>query len=100
MWQLIVCWKPYSGPCLAVGPYYCESDVEICHFIICDIFNFLLLNIFLNFQPKVVSDTDEAELARQLEELEAKNREVGGDDDQDSFDDASEDDEEKEEKED
>ena len=46
------------------------------------------------FQPKVVSDTDEAELARQLEELEAKNREVEGDDDQDSFDDGSEEEEE------
>lgn len=48
--------------------------------------------------PKVVTDTDEAELARQLEELEAKNREVEGDDDNDSFDDGSDGDEEEKEK--
>lgn len=47
-------------------------------------------------QPKVVSDTDEMELAKQLEQLEAQNREIGGDDDNDSFDDASADDDEAE----
>jgi len=35
--------------------------------------------------PKVVSDTDEMELARQLEKLEEANREVSGDDDADSY---------------
>lgn len=40
-----------------------------------------------NFQPKVVSDTDELELAKQLEKLEEANREVAGDDDADSYDD-------------
>ena len=39
------------------------------------------------FQPKVVSDTDELELAKQLERLEEANREVAGDDDADSYDD-------------
>lgn len=33
------------------------------------------------FQPKVVTDTDETELARQLERLERENAEVDGDDD-------------------
>lgn len=32
-------------------------------------------------QPKVVSDTDEIELAKQLEKLEEANREVSGDED-------------------
>lgn len=32
-------------------------------------------------QPKVVTDTDETELARQLERLEKENAEVDGDDD-------------------
>ncbi|XP_013399389.1 eukaryotic translation initiation factor 2 subunit 1 [Lingula anatina] len=36
--------------------------------------------------PKVVSDTDELELAKQLEKLEEMNREVDGDDDADDFD--------------
>jgi translation initiation factor 2 subunit 1 len=35
--------------------------------------------------PKVVSDTDEMELARQLEKLEEANREISGDDSQDSY---------------
>ena len=37
----------------------------------------------------MVSDVDEAELAKQLEQLEKANLEVGGDDDADSFDDDS-----------
>jgi len=37
-------------------------------------------------QPKVVSDTEEAELAKQLEKLEEANKEVAGDDDADSYD--------------
>lgn len=40
--------------------------------------------------PKVVSDTDEIELARQLEKLEEANREISGDDDQDSYSDNDE----------
>lgn len=40
-----------------------------------DLFN---LNVL---QPKVVTDTDETELARQLERLERENAEVDGDDD-------------------
>jgi len=39
--------------------------------------------------PKVVSDLDEAELAKQLADLEKANLEVGGDSDADSFGDAS-----------
>ena len=41
--------------------------------------------VFGVLQPKVVSDTDEIELARQLEKLEEANREVSGDDDADSY---------------
>lgn len=41
---------------------------------------FLFFGCFL-FQPKVVTDTDETELARQLERLERENAEVDGDDD-------------------
>lgn len=37
--------------------------------------------ITLSLQPKVVTDTDETELARQLERLERENAEVDGDDD-------------------
>ena len=40
-------------------------------------------------QPKVVSDTEEMELAKQLEKLEEANREIAGDDDQDSYSDGS-----------
>ena len=36
-------------------------------------------DLFL-LQPKVVSDSEEAELSKQLEELEKANREVAGDD--------------------
>lgn len=39
--------------------------------------------------PKVVSDLDEAELAKQLADLEKANEEIAGDSDADSFDDAS-----------
>jgi len=35
-------------------------------------------------QPKVVSDTEEMELARQLERLEEQNREISGDEASDS----------------
>ena len=35
----------------------------------------------IKLSPKVVSDTDELELAKQLEKLEEANREVSGDDD-------------------
>ncbi|KAL5016081.1 hypothetical protein ScPMuIL_005670 [Solemya velum] len=38
-------------------------------------------------QPRVVSDIDEAELARQLQQLEDENREVDGDDDADEYED-------------
>ncbi len=44
-------------------------------------------NVTSYFQPKVVSDTDDLELAKQLEKLEEQNREVAGDDDADSYDD-------------
>lgn len=40
------------------------------------------VNISLFFQPKVVTATDEAELARQMERAEAENAEVAGDDDE------------------
>jgi len=40
-----------------------------------------LLLFLIIFQPKVVTDTDETELARQLERLERENAEVDGDDD-------------------
>ena len=36
-----------------------------------------------SFQPKVVSDQDEVELAKQLQQLEDENREVSGDEDED-----------------
>ena len=48
-----------------------------------------LMYVCILFQPKVVSDTDEMELARQLEKLEEANREISGDDDQDSYSDGS-----------
>lgn len=38
--------------------------------------------MLLTFQPKVVTATDEAELARQMERAEAENAEVAGDDDE------------------
>ena len=52
-------------------------------------FESILENLFhlFDFQPKVVSDTDEADLARQLEALEEANREVAGDDSEDEYDD-------------
>lgn len=37
-------------------------------------------------QPKVVTATDEADLARQMEKAEAENTEVAGDDDEDEED--------------
>lgn len=37
--------------------------------------------LICSLQPKVVTDTDETELARQLERLERENAEVDGDDD-------------------
>ncbi len=37
--------------------------------------------VSISLQPKVVTDTDETELARQLERLERENAEVDGDDD-------------------
>jgi len=40
-----------------------------------------ILDIYL-FQPKVVTATDEADLARQMEKAEAENTEVAGDDDE------------------
>lgn len=40
----------------------------------------------IKMAPKVVSDTEEAELAKQLEKLEEANKEVAGDDDADSYD--------------
>lgn len=47
------------------------------NFVLCTYFE--ILSLFL--QPKVVTDTDETELARQLERLERENAEVDGDDD-------------------
>ena len=41
-------------------------------------------------QPKVVSDTDELELAKQLERLEEQNREVSGDEGSESENDEDE----------
>lgn len=45
--------------------------------------------------PKAVSDAEEAELAKQLEQLEKANLEVGGDSDQDSYSEGSGDENEK-----
>ena len=45
---------------------------------------------YLLFQPKIVSDTDDAELSKQLERLEEANREISGDDDDEESDLASE----------
>lgn len=47
----------------------------------------------IQMQPKVVSDTDEQELARQLERLEEQNRDVSGDEDSDDYGSVSEDEE-------
>jgi hypothetical protein len=42
----------------------------------------LIIHILLqNFQPKVVTDLDEQDLAKELEKLEKENAEVDGDDD-------------------
>lgn len=41
---------------------------------------------FRFFQPKVVTASDEAELARQMERAEAENAEVAADDDEDEED--------------
>lgn len=43
------------------------------------------INLLMLLQPKVVTDTDETELARQLERLERENAEVDGDDDADEM---------------
>jgi len=40
------------------------------------------LKFLSGLQPKVVTATDEAELARQMEKAEAENAEVAGDDDE------------------
>lgn len=53
---------------------YIQSSVMTVY--LCVLFCFVLF-----FQPKVVTDTDETELARQLERLERENAEVDGDDD-------------------
>lgn len=43
-------------------------------------------NVFMLFmQPKVVTATDEAELARQMEKAEQENAEVAGDDDEEEI---------------
>lgn len=43
------------------------------------------------FQPKVVTESDEAELAKQMERLERENAEVDGDDDNPDDEEISED---------
>jgi translation initiation factor 2 subunit 1 len=48
----------------------------------------------IKMQPKVVSDTDELELAKQLERLEEQNREVSGDEGSESENDEDEEEEE------
>lgn len=58
--------------------FFSFSICRQCFLIVFHVF-FLLLLVF--FQPKVVTDTDETELARQLERLERENAEVDGDDD-------------------
>jgi len=50
--------------------------------------------------PKVVSDTEEAELRKQMEELELANKEVSGDEDSDEESDSDDDDDDDEEEED
>ncbi|CAH8870769.1 unnamed protein product [Trichobilharzia szidati] len=46
--------------------------------------------------PRVVSDTDEADLQRQMDELEKANREVSGDEDDDEDDDEEDEDDDEE----
>ncbi|KAL6426079.1 hypothetical protein ACFW04_008981 [Cataglyphis niger] len=46
------------------------------------LFLYAASKIFFFFQPKVVTATDEAELARQMERAELENAEVAGDDDE------------------
>lgn len=43
------------------------------------------MSCLLPSQPKVVTDTEEAELAKQLDELEKQNMEVDGDNDADDL---------------
>lgn len=43
--------------------------------------------MFRSLQPKVVTDLDEAELAKKMEQLDRENQEVSGDDDEDEDDD-------------
>lgn len=50
----------------------------------------LLQNFF--YQPRLVSDTDEADLQRQMDELEKANREVSGDEDDEDDEDEDEED--------
>ena len=44
-------------------------------------------NVIALFQPKVVTDLDEAELAKKMEQLDRENQEVSGDDDEEEDDD-------------
>lgn len=56
-----------------------ELDAKLCTHV-----------VFSSAQPKVVTALDEAELARMLDELELKNKEVAGDSDEDDEDGESE----------
>jgi len=53
-------------------------------------------NFVIKMEPKVVTDTDEAELTKELARLEQMNAEVDGDDSPDEDDDSSEGEEEEE----
>lgn len=52
----------------------------------------LVLNLNFYFQPRFVSDTDEIELAKQMQKLEEENREISGDEDSEGDQEGSEED--------
>ena len=59
--------------------------------------SFLMTPLFFTTQPKVVTDTDEAELTKEMERLALENQEVGGDESGSEEDDDDEDEDEEEE---
>ena len=88
--EWLIYWFIYSFIYLFVNLFFCLSIngshqlfVFVNLFICCPhllLFFFLYL-LFISSQPKVVTDTEEQELARHLENLEKANAEVDGDDD-------------------
>lgn len=65
---------------LPLAPYVESESTDINEVFFMRVYHVFWF-VFGFFQPKVVTDTDETELARQLERLERENAEVDGDDD-------------------